>query len=150
MKTRSKNKKKATNNHKHLRLVLPLIILLGVAAILVLRTPQKVTSPSLAAEISVNQAVELRNAGAFILDVREPSEWNEAHIPDSTLIPLGQLPSRLAEVPKNQQIIVVCRSGNRSQTGRDILLQAGFENVTSLSGGLRAWQTASNPITKGP
>lgn len=53
-------------------------------------------------------------------------EWNEYHVPNTTLIPLDALASRLDELPRDRQIGMVCRSGNRSQAGRDILLRAGF------------------------
>src|SRR5512139_3241815 len=81
-------------------------------------------------EISVEEAAAKREAGAFILDVRQPEEWNEFHIPDATLIPLGELEARVQEVPQDQEIVVVCRSGNRSATGRDILRDEGLERVT--------------------
>jgi rhodanese-related sulfurtransferase len=90
----------------------------------------------LPAEISVAEAAAKRDAGAFILDVREPDEWNAVHIPGATLIPLGQL--------------VVCRSGNRSRAGRDILTNAGFTNVTSMAGGLNEWAAANLPTMTGP
>lgn len=101
-------------------------------------------------EVNTNRAVELRDAGAYFLDVREPSEWNERHIPGSNLIPLGELADRVKEIPTDQQIVVVCRSGNRSQSGRDILLAAGFNQVTSMSGGINQWQTLGYPIITGP
>jgi rhodanese-related sulfurtransferase len=91
-----------------------------------------------------------RDAGAFILDVRQPEEWNEAHIPDSTLIPLDQLTDRINELPKDQEIVVVCRSGNRSAQGRDIVLDAGFTEVTSMAGGLNQWKAAGYPTISGP
>ncbi|PIV26809.1 MAG: rhodanese-like domain-containing protein [Anaerolineae bacterium CG03_land_8_20_14_0_80_58_20] len=84
--------------------------------------------------------------GAFMLDVRELSEWNEFHAPVATLIPLGELASRVNELPRDRKIVVVCRSGNRSQQGRDILLAAGFMQVTSMDGGMNAWQTSGYPI----
>lgn len=104
----------------------------------------------LPAEISVSDALAKKEAGAFILDVRQPDEWNEAHIQNATLIPLDQLPDRINELPKNQEIVVVCRSGNRSAQGRDILLQAGFTNVTSMAGGLNQWKAAGYPTVSGP
>jgi hydroxyacylglutathione hydrolase len=82
--------------------------------------------------------------------VRTPEEWNEFHAPNSTLIPLDELSNRLGELPKDQLIVVVCRSGNRSATGRDILLEAGFPEVTSMSGGLTEWVDNNYPITTGP
>ena len=101
-------------------------------------------------EISVAQAAAGREAGAFILDVREPDEWDEFHIPGATLIPLGQLAARADEVPSGREIIVVCRSGNRSAEGREILLAAGFEQVTSMTGGMLDWQAAGYATVSGP
>lgn len=107
-------------------------------------------SSSYPREVSVEQAVAKRDSGAFILDVRQPEEWNEFHVPDSTLIPLGELASRVDELPKDQEIVVVCRSGNRSAQGRDILLSAGFTQITSMAGGLTQWKAAGYPTVSGP
>lgn len=97
---------------------------------------------ALTPEVSVDEAYALREAGAFMLDVREISEWDEGHIPGATLISLGVLEGRVDEVPSDIPVVVYCRSGNRSQVGRDILLQAGFTSVTSMSGGFNAWVAA--------
>lgn len=99
--------------------------------------------------IDAAEAARLRDAGALVLDVREPSEWNEAHIPGATLIPLGELSARVSELPRDRQIVVVCRSGNRSQSGRDVLREAGFSSVTSMNGGLIRWQSAGLPLESG-
>lgn len=104
---------------------------------------------ALPAFVSVDEAHQLYEEGTFLLDVRTPEEWNEYHAPDTTLIPLNELASRVNELPKDQPIVVVCRSGNRSQAGRDILLQAGF-NATSMSGGLNEWRDSGYPIVSGP
>ena len=101
---------------------------------------------ALASTVSVNDAYQMAQNGAFVLDVRTVEEWNEFHAPNSTLIPLDQLPARLNEVPRDRQIVVVCRSGNRSQQGRDILLNAGFEQVTSMTGGLTEWRASGFPV----
>ena len=123
------------------------IILVAVAAVgaLALVLLNQDNGKVLPATVTVQEAYELYNQGAFVLDVREQSEWDEYHIPNTTLIPLGELRSRLSELDKNRQIVVVCRSGNRSQEGRDILLQAGF-NATSMDGGVNAWRAADYPI----
>ncbi len=104
----------------------------------------------LPAEISIPQAAEKRAQGAFILDVRQPDEWNQVHIPGATLIPLGELSSRLKEVPTDREVVVVCRSGNRSQQGRDILRSAGYTQVTSMAGGVVQWQAQGLPVVSGP
>lgn len=106
-------------------------------------------SSTLAREVSVDQAYEMYQAGTFVLDVRTQEEWDEYHAPNTTLIPLDELPSRLNELPKDQEIVVVCRSGNRSQQARDILLQAGF-NATSMAGGLKEWYAKGYPTEGQP
>ena len=125
-------------------------VLLVIALIVVLIASfGNANSGNLPAEISVQEAYQKYQQGVFLLDVREPEEWNEYHVPNTTLIPLGELASRLAELPKDREIVVVCRSGNRSQEGRDILLQAGF-NATSMAGGLKTWSSMGYPTVSGP
>jgi rhodanese-related sulfurtransferase len=108
------------------------------------------TAAALPQEISVQEAYAMRQDGAFILDVRQPEEWTDYHIPGSTLIPLGELQSRLSEVPKDQEVVVVCRSGNRSLEGRDILANAGFTQVTSMAGGVSDWRSNGYETVTGP
>jgi rhodanese-related sulfurtransferase len=105
------------------------LVVLGLGAVW-LMSRNTTAATSLPSEISVADAVAKQKAGAFILDVREPSEWNDAHIAGATLIPLGELASRVNELPRNKEIVVVCRSGNRSAQGSDTLLNAGFSQVT--------------------
>jgi rhodanese-related sulfurtransferase len=126
-------------------LAVALVAVVG-GVVLQLSKPPVVSLPP---EISVAQASQKRDQGAFILDVREPSEWTQFHIPGATLIPLGDLPKRLNEVPKDRVVVVVCRTGHRSAQGRDILLNAGFSNVTSMTGGVTEWQTQGLPIAAG-
>ncbi len=68
----------------------------------------------------------------------------------TTLIPLDELPDRLGELPKDQEIVVICRSGNRSQEGRDILIDAGYTQVSSMAGGLNEWKAAGYETITGP
>jgi rhodanese-related sulfurtransferase len=100
------------------------------------------------ADVDVTAAAELRDAGAVVLDVREPAEWAEGHIPGATLIPLGELARRTSELPDDETIVVICRSGNRSAQGRDILRAAGYE-ATSVDGGMTAWRAAGLPVETG-
>ena len=106
------------------------------------------SSGTLPAFVSVDDAYQMYQGGTFVLDVRTPEEWIEFHAPNTTLIPLDELASRVNELPKDQPIVVVCRSGNRSQTGRDILVQAGF-NATSMNGGLNEWRASGHPVVSG-
>lgn len=127
------------------------LIILGIALVIgigIYQAMQPSHTP-LPAEISVAQAAQQRDQGAFILDVRQPEEWRQFHIPGATLIPLGELPNRLNEVPKDKEVVVVCRTGHRSAQGRDILLNAGFTNVTSMAGGVTQWQAQGLAIATG-
>ena len=124
--------------------VLAAVAALAIGAILLLsRKPAAEKSPS---EISIAQAYEKYQKGVFFLDVRTQAEWDSVHIPNTTLIPLDQLAARVNEVPQDREIVVVCRSGNRSQQGRNILVQAGYDQVTSMSGGVNAWRAAGYPV----
>lgn len=96
-------------------------------------------------EVTVDEAYQLVDDGAFLLDVRTQEEWDDFHAPQATLIPLDQLESRVNEVPTDRDVVVICRSGNRSQTGRDILLTAGHPSTTSVDGGMNAWAAAGYP-----
>ncbi|MDP2350901.1 MAG: rhodanese-like domain-containing protein [Chloroflexota bacterium] len=112
-------------------------------------TPAAGAPAALAAEVSVDEASRLRDAGAFMLDVREPDEWAAGHIEGATLIPLGELAARANEVPADRQVVVVCRSGNRSAQGRDVLLGAGLPSVTSMAGGMNDWAGSGKPVVTG-
>lgn len=100
--------------------------------------------------LSAQQASE-RIAGEqppFILDVRQPDEFKVGHIAGAKLIPLDQLNRRLNELPKDQEILCVCRSGARSGVAVGQLKSAGF-NAINLRGGMMGWQSAGCPVKKG-
>jgi rhodanese-related sulfurtransferase len=88
------------------------------------------------------------NGEAQIVDVREPEEWAETGVPQgAALIPLGDLESRAAaELAADAPVYVICRSGNRSQTGSDILVGLGFSEVYNVDGGITAWLSAGLPV----
>lgn len=131
-------------------------IIIAVVAILILAggawaifwpdtAPPEVAQSTFPANITVDEAYQRYQDGDFFLDVRTQEEWDDYHIPGTTLIPLDQLESRVSEVPRDMDVVVVCRSGNRSQEGRDILLDAGFTTVTSMDGGVSTWRDAGYP-----
>lgn len=126
------------------------MVVLLVAAVLLaaifLFTSTNQTGSGLPATISTEEGYKLyQQEDVFVLDVREQYEWDEFHVPNTTLIPLGELAARVNEVPKDAKIVVICNSGNRSDQGRDILKQAGFSNVTSMDGGVQAWRSLGYP-----
>jgi rhodanese-related sulfurtransferase len=155
--SRRKNTRKSSLNRRSglsavMRKPAVQIGVLAIAALLVYliaSTSGGATSTTLAREVSADQAYEMYQNGVFVLDVRTQEEWDEYHAPDTTLIPLDQLQARINEVPRNREILVVCRSGNRSQEARDILLAAGY-NATSMAGGLREWYARGYPIEGAP
>lgn len=75
----------------------------------------------------------------FLLDVRQPDEFEQSRIKGAVLIPLGDLPNRLDELPTDRPIVVYCRSGHRSARAVEFLQNSGFQNVESLTGGINAW-----------
>ncbi|MGA2654803.1 MAG: rhodanese-like domain-containing protein [Gammaproteobacteria bacterium] len=96
------------------------------------------------AEISVSDLQEKLRHGEdiFLLDVREPHEYAAFNI-KGHLIPLNELLQRLNEIPKNKPIVVICRSGKRSDIAGQMLNAHGFNDVKNLAGGLLAWQEAN-------
>ena len=93
-------------------------------------------------EISATQAYQKLQQGALFLDVRTQAEFDQGHISGSKLIPLDQLPGRLAEVAVDRDIVVICRSGVRSKEGMTILRNAGYSRAVCMTGGLIAWKAA--------
>ena len=86
------------------------------------------------------------NEPLAILDVRFPEEYATGHIADSRLLPLPHLRQRSDELPKEQPIVCVCRSGNRSQVACEQLADLGFTNLINLTGGMIGWTQAGLPV----
>ena len=95
--------------------------------------------------MSGGNARELVRGGAQLVDVREASEWNAGHAPQAVHIPVSQVSSRMNRLKKDKDIVVVCRSGNRSRSITSMLRKQGYE-AFSLSGGMRAWQSADGQV----
>ena len=97
-------------------------------------------------EVSAALARELSDAGsAWLLDVREDYEWEAGHAPAAHHIPLGELGIRQHELPEDQQILVICRSGSRSRMVTDALNEANYP-AANVGGGMAAWQSAGGPV----
>ena len=97
-------------------------------------------------QLSVKELKRRMDAGEslFILDVREPFEYRIANI-GGKLIPQNEVPERIGEIDRNQEIIVQCKSGGRSQRIAEFLKQSGFPNVANLAGGILAWSDEVDP-----
>ncbi|HTL98954.1 MAG TPA: rhodanese-like domain-containing protein [Holophagaceae bacterium] len=93
--------------------------------------------------IPVEEAAALLDAGALVVDVRTPGEWEEGHAEASLLLPLNELPARFGELPKERALLMVCRSGGRSEQAAMFLQAMGYERVFNLG----PWQR--NPRHQG-
>ena len=98
-------------------------------------------------EISPAQAAALLNEGkARLIDVREPWEFETAHIANSVLMPMGDVPARAhQELDPDERIVVMCHHGMRSMNGAVWLRNQGFEQAQSLAGGIDAWSAEVDP-----
>jgi len=103
----------------------------------------------LAPEVDVQTVAEIKDReDVYVLDVREQWEYDEGHIPGVVLIPLGEVPNRLGEIPTDKNVIVTCRTGNRSGQATDFLRQNGFDNVHNMQGGIVAWEQAGYEVSR--
>ncbi|MCX6141051.1 MAG: rhodanese-like domain-containing protein [Candidatus Kapabacteria bacterium] len=95
---------------------------------------KEISSTDLHARLDAGEAIVL-------LDVRQPEEYAEQHIPNSILIPLGELPDRVDELEdyRDKEIVVICRSGSRSGQACMFLTMSGFENAVNMRGGMLSW-----------
>ena len=100
-------------------------------------------------ELSAADVAAMRARGEefLLLDVREPDEWQAAHIDGARLLPLGELPAKVDELAgwKDRKIVVHCRSGARSARACRLLLESGFAEVFNLNGGIDAWALTVDP-----
>lgn len=95
--------------------------------------------------VNVAEALELLEAGAFLLDVREDNEWASGRAPLAIHIALNEVPDHLEELPSDRMIVCVCRSGARSARATKFLLDQGLEAV-NLEGGMLAWSSEGQPL----
>ena len=89
-----------------------------------------------------------RIGGVVLVDVRQPDEYEAAHVRSAHLIPLDTLPDRIGEVPTDQEVFVMCRSGGRSAVASEFLVGHGISAV-NLVGGILAWVEAGHEVVTG-
>lgn len=86
----------------------------------------------------------------FVIDVRQPSEYEEGHVPGSTHIGAGDLPAMLDRLPRDRQVATICASGYRSSVAASMLRSAGFEDVVTVASGVPTWAAYGFPVEYGP
>lgn len=99
-------------------------------------------------EIDVTELAARRAEGAPLVDVREPDEYTESHVPGAQLIPLGSVPDRVAEVPTDGTVYMICKGGGRSLKAAEFLRARGIDAV-NVAGGTMAWIEAGQPVATG-
>jgi rhodanese-related sulfurtransferase len=105
------------------------------------------------ATIGTDDAKSMIDAGAHVIDVRQPDEWDRGHIPEATLVPLDGLYSfgralKDLNISEDEDVIFVCASGNRSASASEIALVAGFNKVYNLANGMNGWVGRRYPVER--
>jgi len=99
-------------------------------------------------EIDIGQLAATIESGGAVIDVREPDEYAEGHVPSAVNIPIGRLPDRADEIDRATPVHVVCASGNRSSAAVDVLVAAGFDAV-NVRGGTTGWVRSGRAVVPG-
>ena len=100
-------------------------------------------------EIDLQGFAAAHAEGAFVLDVREPTEYVAGHVPGAVLLPLAHVQTRLGNLPAGEPVYVICASGNRSKAAASWLRTAGLDAI-SVAGGTGGWTGQGRPVVRGP
>ncbi|MET8910096.1 rhodanese-like domain-containing protein [Micromonospora sp. NPDC004551] len=99
-------------------------------------------------EVDLAEFAAAHAGGAVAVDVREPFEYVEGHVPGARSVPLAQLPTVVGELPRNRPVYVICASGNRSLAAAQFLARAGID-ARSVRGGTGGWARSGRPVVAG-
>jgi rhodanese-related sulfurtransferase len=115
------------------------------AALIVLAAPARAQAVS----VTLEQARAEQLAGkALLVDIREPDEHATGVAPGARLLPMRQLPARLAELPRDQPVLLICNTQNRSRATLDALRAQGWTNLRYVHGGMSEWVRRGWPTVK--
>lgn len=117
------------------------VVVLVLSASLCWAAPRDITSAEA-------KALLARNPQVFLLDVRTPDEYRQAHLKGATLVPLGDLERRAGELPKNRTVVVYCAVGSRSRVAAGILARRGYREVYNMSDGIVGWYRNGFPLQR--
>ena len=104
--------------------------------------------PPVVPEIDVDQLDAGRRGGVPLIDVRQPDEYDAAHVPGARLIPLGEVAARVGEVPTDGPVYVICQTGARSARATDFLRRQGID-AKNVAGGTKAWIESGRTVARG-
>ena len=99
-------------------------------------------------EIDIVEAARRHAGGTPVIDVREPDEYSEGHVPGAPLIPLATVPDRVAEIPAAGEVLIICKAGGRSRKAAEYLREQGIDAV-NIAGGTMAWIDAGERVVTG-
>ena len=125
--------------------------ILGGGAIVALAAVAIIVLGGGAAGLSTVSVADLDAAldrGATVIDVREPFEYDAGHVDGALLMPLADTVRLASDLPKDEPVYVICRSGNRSLQASQALVQAGFQDVRNVDGGMIAWEASGRPTVR--
>jgi rhodanese-related sulfurtransferase len=127
-----------------------IVVVFSVALIVLSRggddNPTTAISPGIISPETYVSAFVDAGRDHFLLDVRTPEEFDEGHIAGAVNIPVQILDQYLSSVPQDRDVVLYCRTGNRSQVAMEILNQAGYQNVYDIEGGTVNWVAQSRPL----
>ena len=98
--------------------------------------------------VSVHDLQAVLPEGPTLVDVREPFEYADGHVETAVLMPLAQVVELARDLPRDEPVYVICRSGNRSLQASEALVRAGFQDVRNVDGGMLAWAAAGYPVVR--
>jgi len=101
------------------------------------------------AQVSPDALVKMqaeKDSRVFLLDVRNPAEFAEGHVPGAVNIPYDQVASRLGEIPKDDEVVLYCHSGRRAGLAAETLAANGYTKLAHLEGDMRGWQESGRPV----
>jgi rhodanese-related sulfurtransferase len=98
--------------------------------------------------ISVEEASEMKENGAVVIDVREMHEYTSGHVPEAAHIPVNTVYARREELPRDKDVIFVCAIGQRSALAAEMAAAAGLTRLFNLEGGTEAWIKAGQPVER--
>ena len=99
-------------------------------------------------EIDIDEAARRIAAGTPVIDVREPDEYEDGHVPGAPLIPLALVPDHVADVPASGEVLIICKVGGRSRKAAEYLRGQGIDAI-NIAGGTLAWMDAGHRVVTG-
>ncbi len=130
------------------RLVLTLVVIIAVLALIIYYTQIHLPSTTISfGDVTVEEAKSLveSNVSLIIVDVRTREEYDSSHIEGAILIPVSELEGRINELSKEEELLIYCRTGNRSSNSVNILKANGYTKIFHLNDGIIAWIQAGYP-----